>query len=265
MLIHPNNPRAILILSSVAVLLLLGGMWFLIQRGDARDSTTTTDGVTYTGEGSVMVEEDTNTAQTNTETSDFMRPLVFKADLSGEVESVLEAQFREVREILAETPDDFNALSSLGLVRKIAGDYTEAARVWEYVSRIYPNNAVTFSGLGDLYLNFIKNYAKAEVAYKQAIKIAPNSTDAYRNLFALYTDYGYDAGATAAEDILKEGIIKNPNAIDLHVLLARYYTGKGENENARAEYGAALKAAKGTGNTILVSQIQTELDTLPPR
>jgi thioredoxin-like negative regulator of GroEL len=98
----------------------------------------------------------------------------------------------------------------------------------------------------------------ANTNYLAAIKINPGQPDFYRALFTLYTTTSYKPTATAAEDILKAGIAANAKAVDLQVLLARYYKSAGRASDAAAEYAVAVSNAQSQGNQPLATQIQQE-------
>jgi tetratricopeptide (TPR) repeat protein len=170
----------------------------------------------------------------------------------------LQAQVVAIAGQLAKTPEDFGEWIGLGGIRKSAGDYQGAIAVWHYVTILYPNDSTAFINLADLYANYLKDYSKANTNYQAAIKINPALPDVYRNLFALYTTTSYKPSATAAEDILKSGIAANAKAVDLQVLLARYYKSAGRASDASAEYAAAVSNAQSQGNQALATQIQQE-------
>lgn len=155
-------------------------------------------------------------------------------------------------------PGDAAAWVNLGAMRKLNQDYQGAAEVWIFVTKLQPGSPVAYANLGDLYMNFLKDYKKAEANYLLAIKYAADDANLYQNLFTLYTTTSYNPSPTAAEDILKKGIAVNQNAVNLRVALARYYTSLGRAADAKAEYDAAIKSAEAQGNTSLAAQIKTE-------
>lgn len=153
---------------------------------------------------------------------------------------------------------DYASWLTLGMLRKDVGDYQGAVAAWSYVTKLYPKDQVAFDNLGDLYANFIKDYAKADANWLAAIKIKTNDPAPYRDLFTLYTTTSYRPSANAAENILKQGIAANPKAVDLQVLLARYYKAAGRIADASAEYDAAIGNANAQGLTSLAAELATE-------
>lgn len=149
----------------------------------------------------------------------------------------------------------------LGTERKAVGDYEGAARAWIEAGNTFPSNVVSFNNLGDLYLNFIKDYPKAETAYLKVIQNDPRQINAYRQLVDIYT-WTTLKSDTNKENILTQGITANPQAFDLMVLLARHYKGVGRTIEARTQYEAAVAAATAAGSASAAASIQAELDTL---
>jgi tetratricopeptide (TPR) repeat protein len=170
----------------------------------------------------------------------------------------LKAQAANAAAAIAKNVHDTDSWIVLGVARKEAGDYVGAAAAWQYVSAIAPTNPVSFNNLGDLYMNYLHDNAKAVSNYLTEIKNFPKSLDSYRNVFQIYTTTSYTGSATAAEDILKQGIAANPKAYDLEVLLARYYKAKGRTSDADTEYQAAAANATSQNLTDMATQIKAE-------
>ena len=189
---------------------------------------------------------------------DLRAPLVISQDMSPEAQTILRGKFADAQIAVAKDPKNFQALITLGTWRKMAGDYAGAAADWNYAAALYPKDASVYDNLGSLYQDFLKDHAKAEAAYLTAIKNRPADLNAYRSLYALYTDYGYKADTNAGEQILKQGIAANPKAADLQVLLARYYAAHKNPAAARTEYDSAITAAKAAGQTDVAAQLSAE-------
>ncbi|KKW09413.1 MAG: hypothetical protein UY44_C0002G0053 [Candidatus Kaiserbacteria bacterium GW2011_GWA2_49_19] len=215
-------------------------------------ATTTMDidgstvSVSGTGEYTVKEIPITNNAL---KAPDFNAPLVFSSstNFTEEQKSALRAKAAGLRAQLAKDPLNYTAWLALGSTHKTAGDYAQAEKIWRYVSSQWPTDATVLGNLGDLYMNFIKDYPKADASYLGAIRNNPRQTNAYRSLFSLYSGV-YTTHAYAAEDILKKGIKNNPEALDLYVLLARHYRDLGRTAEAKAEYDMAIVIAKGQTN-----------------
>ncbi len=138
--------------------------------------------------------------------------LVFSANLPTEAVSILRTKEQATISAIKKEPTRVDLWLELGVYRKMAGDYQGAADAWSYVAQTGPTsvNYIAYGNLGDLYMNFLKNYPKAEANFKAAIAIKPGAVDYYRALFSLYTDYGYKSGTSAAADIVVQGLKANP-------------------------------------------------------
>lgn len=212
--------------------------------------THTVNGVTGTGNFSVSLSP-------TIDIPDFRAPVAYGADLSADVKAIIERKVADLQTQLQKNSLDLTAWLNLGAMKKMAGDFKGAETDWKFVTQASPKNTAAFWNLGDLYMNFLKNYPKAESAFKSVIAIEPANTQAYQALFQLYTDL-YKRGTGAAETILKQGIAANPDSVDLQVTLARYYKSQGRAADAKAEYDAAIANATRQHQTDLAAQIKTE-------
>ena len=157
----------------------------------------------------------------------YQAPLVFSANVSADEQSAFRQQFSQAQSLIAANAKDFNGWISLGTVREEAGDYQGAAADWEYVSALYPANQVSFANLGDLYANYLHDYAKAAANYKTEIKNDPNFPQMYLALYQLYTG-PYPQSSAAIETMLQAGIKANPNAPELQTALSQYQHSQGQ-------------------------------------
>ena len=135
---------------------------------------------------------------------------MFDENVAKEIQVLLEKKFDDLQVIFASDTTNFSAWIESGILRKAAGDYMGAAEDWGYVAKLYPKSTIPFDNLGDLYLNFLKDYPKAEANFKTSIAFNPNNIHAYQQLFALYTLYGYKTDTSAATNLVSEGLKKNP-------------------------------------------------------
>ncbi len=148
---------------------------------------------------------------------------------------------QEIKEIQGKLKKDYDDLANwlqLGLLYKAAGDFKGAAEAWEFATIIRPNDAVAFHNLGDLYWLNMPDFPKSEKYLLKAIEINPHPMF-YQKLHELYR-YSYKEKTDLADDILKEGISKNPNQAYLMAVLADYYRDIGDTANALVYYKKAL-------------------------
>ncbi|HVV38706.1 MAG TPA: hypothetical protein VHD31_00035 [Candidatus Paceibacterota bacterium] len=109
-----------------------------------------------------------------------------------------------------------------GQDKKNAGDYRGAAAIWEGLAESHSFiSYIAYNNLADMYENVFHNYPSAEINYQKVVELKPDYIDGYRNLYMLYTVYGYKSGTSAAADILAQGLKANPNNPDLLKLQAQ--------------------------------------------
>ncbi len=168
--------------------------------------TTNIDGVTVSGGDAAVADVPSQTVKV----PDFKTPIAFGDAFTNDVRVALSAQLEEVIKIIEGDSQNFNAWIKLGIIRKMAGDYKGAESAWSYVKALYPKSTVPTDNLGSLYLDFIKNYPKAETNYKLSISSDSHDINAYEQLVSLYTIYGYGSTTTALT-LLQQGIAANPN------------------------------------------------------
>lgn len=220
------------ILIGIVTVVVLGlGTYLYFHRGIAAPATSATDTAntssatssTPSGEVGMTVNGNGNTIHLGAAMPSFTRPLSFASGVQENVKGALSAQFADVTAQLAKNSNQMDLWLLLGTLRKMGGDYQGAIEDWNYVAQ--NGNAISYvayGNLADLYVNFVKDYPKAEASYKAAIALEPAYPDFYRGLFTLYTTTSYKSTPTAAEDILKQGIATNPNSADLKSLLNEY-------------------------------------------
>ncbi len=114
--------------------------------------------------------------------------LTFAPGTSADLQTALQSQWQTYSQQIKVAPTRVDAWLNLGVIYKIAGQYQAAITAWTYVAHSGkgPSNYVAYGNLGDLYLNFTHEYAKAEVAYKAALALNPGYAD-------------YSAGLKAAQ------------------------------------------------------------------
>ncbi|OGG70061.1 hypothetical protein A3F27_03280 [Candidatus Kaiserbacteria bacterium RIFCSPHIGHO2_12_FULL_53_13] len=191
------------------------------------------------------------------------KDVAFSGDISAPVKNILSERIAKYRTLLSKNYSDLSTWMNLAIQYKTAGDYDSAREVWEYISRTHPRDITSLHNLGDLYQNFLKDYAKAESYYKLAISINPTQSINYLALHEIYR-YSYRQDTSAAVDILKSGFTKvaGNQAIDLYTALGSYYESKNDKANAIVYYTKARDAVQKLGNTALVAQLDSAIAVL---
>ena len=128
---------------------------------------------------------------------------------------------------------------AVGVIKKFFNDYEGTRDAWEYAGVLYPNNALSFANLGNLYAFYLNDPAKAEFNFRKAISNDPYQPGYYLNLADFYRT-AYVAKKSEAPKILLEGmsVIKDVNLV---LALASYYRDNGDKTNALKYYQEVLK------------------------
>lgn len=262
--------RTYLIVGTLILLVLLSVGFFIytqkpapLPQDEQSDSTSTIDLskiATTTQVGDYRIEPIPTTVALPTPPS-LNRPVPETPGMDAQVRATIILKLSEIVATLKTDSSSFDAWLTLGTLRQALGDYVGAAEAWVYATKLSPHTGVAYANLGNLYANYTKDYPKAEASYLKGIQNDPQAVNTYRNLFELYV-YSYKTDTSAAEDLLKTGIAKLPKALDLKVLLARYYRDKGRVADARVAYDNAITAATTAGNAALATELTSERDAL---
>lgn len=189
----------------------------------------------------------------------YPKTLSFTGKLSDSEKAAMQKAYVEVTGDLAKDKLDYNAWISMGTLNLMAGNLKTAESVWIYASAQWPTNHASHNNLGDLYMNYMKEYPKAEKEFLAGIVNKSGDPNPYKNLFTLYSETSYKPTNTAAEDILKKGIIAVPTSVDLKYMLAVYYRKLGRAQDASAQFQAAINEANKQGLTQIAAQIKTDI------
>ena len=140
-----------------------------------------------------------------------------KEDLDS-ISSQIQTNARGVRE----HSDFLEGWLQIGLLKKVIGDFEGARDAWEYAGVIRPLNSVSFANLGELYWRYLPDYRKAEKNFRVSVTNKPDDPAVYISFSDLYY-YSYTEKKHLADNILIEGIQKNPGNVDLMKWLAALY------------------------------------------
>lgn len=187
-----------------------GGAYYLTVRPAAtapgQQATSTPSGTTATT--STSGASNSGGATPTLVTPDYKKPIAFSVDIAPDIRTQLNAELKTVQGQIAENPLNPGPWINLGTLHKQGGDYANAELYWLYVTTAYRGKLVPYYSLGDLYENFLHDYAKAEVNYKAAIKTDPQNVNAYASLYTMYHYTLKDDTKAAA--ILADGLKANP-------------------------------------------------------
>jgi len=185
------------------------------------------------------------------------------ASLPEDIRTQMEADYASAVDELKADPSLKSRWLALGVFRKNADDFKGAEEIWQYVTVHWPDDVTAYSNLADLYQFYSKDYEKAEDMLKQVLSVEPAYLPAYKSLHEIYR-YHTEDGGEQAESILKDGIAKNPLAVDLMLTLALYYKDEGHTTDAREMFQSARAVAVEHHVDSVVLTIDRELSDLAP-
>lgn len=176
--------------------------------------TTSPTGTTTNWGGAINASGDYNVELVGTQPP-ALGPISITADLSAEAKTILRQRIDSQYAILVDNPTRVDVWLLLGTNRKIGGDFKGAIEAWEYVAATAPREMVATArgNLGDLYMYFLKDYAKAKTNLTAAIQANPAIIEPYRALFYLEKDINKNPAAARA--VVELGLKNNPGNTDL--------------------------------------------------
>lgn len=130
---------------------------------------------------------------------------------------------------------------AVGVIKKSFNDYEGAKDAWEYAGILYPDNALSFTNLGNLYGFYLHDNEKAELNLKKAITNDPYQLSYYLGLADFYKEVDETKKHKVPEVILSG--ISMIQDINLYLYLATYYRDLGDKTNAVKYYQEVLKIA----------------------
>lgn len=187
------------------------------------------------------------------------RPIEVLAPLPIDIAKQTTALLYEKIAILKANPNDVQTWIVVGSLRRGIGDQDGAKEVFNYVTLRWPDLAVPWHNLGELYRYDYKNLVKAEESYLEAIKRSKGLIDSYVALDEMYRSQGKVALSIS---ILTKGIDANPTSNTLLLRLARLLVEEGNTEEAKTHYQKAYDVAVKAGDQATASQIKEEMDAL---
>ena len=118
-----------------------------------------------------------------------------------------------------------------------AGNYKDAENVFEQYTKQEPANAWGHFMLG-LSASKSGDPAKAEIAFKEALRLDPSHVKSMTNLSRVLID---QKRFEEAFEKLTYAVEKEPDSAEVHRLLGRTYGGQGKTEDAIASYHRAIE------------------------
>ncbi len=215
-------------------------------------------GQNYKIEAVPIASSSPKTAQKSPKIPNLSLPAVNHSQLDNTTFEIVAKNIGILANDLKKDPKDELKWLNLAIFRKMLGDYGSSVEILNYIAILWPNDYVPYNNLADLYQFYIKNYPLAEKNWLKVIELKPDYTDAYENLFTLYTT-AYKEKQDHALPILIKGLGQNPQNTGLMVNIARYYRTAGDKAQAINYYTKAINEAKAQKNDQLELSFQTEM------
>jgi tetratricopeptide (TPR) repeat protein len=189
------------------------------------------------------------------------REVAYGPSIPAEARSAIDAKVAEIQEALRADIANVGAWFDLAVYYHTANDYDGAREVWEFLTKVVPEDPVAYENLGKLYHFSLKNYPQAEAHLKKALQLNPERTNPYIELAQLY-QFSYKQETSALPDLLAQAMDRFPGNTDFVVMFGEYYERKGDTANARAYYTQALDLARDQGNLALVAAMGAKIEKL---
>ena len=209
--------------SAGAAVLILGLLWFFQEQGLLKVFPTDEDrGV----RAALRIDE-----------SKFKAPVGVSEE--GFRKQIAEAYAR--RAMVKKNKKDVSAWFAFGYQLNFLNDHEGAVRAREIVFRLQPENHLVAGNLASNYQYFLKDYAKAEFYYDQALTIQPAFTDAWKGLADLYR-FNWKEKNNLVEPLMLEAI-RNDSANESAylVFLVSFFAEGGDFAKA-GEYYARVRS-----------------------
>jgi tetratricopeptide (TPR) repeat protein len=110
-------------------------------------------------------------------------------------------------------PNGITYWLQLAGLRKGANDFTGAEEIWVYLTKRLPTDPIAYNNLGDLYGNYLHDYAKAVTYWTKGSELEPKNISVYLSLATVQSINMHDTAAAKAT--LQAGLKANPGNADL--------------------------------------------------
>src|SRR3989344_7423213 len=104
---------------------------------------------------------------------DLSRGIAFSESVPEPARVALTEQARSLAAILNDDPTRADSWFNLAIVYHSANDYDGARMVWEFLTKVVPEDTTSYDNLGKLYHFSLRDYPKAESYFNQSIAVNP--------------------------------------------------------------------------------------------
>lgn len=258
------------IVAGVAAIFLIGlAGWFVFDRrssDEAAPEGAYDTAVSTEGSGSAVniseIPVDLNLNADALARPFLNRPVVIPDNFSPEAATIVNGNIGVLKAQLEENPNSFQSWSDLAVQYKVMEDFEGAIEIWTYLSLVAGENTVPLINLGNVYHYELKDFEKAEEAFRKALAVDSKNPQAYIGLHELYR-YSYKQDTTLAVDTVLDAMKALPDDLRLYQTLGNYYQDTGEIEKARETLLLGLDKARTAGDTNMVNTFTSMLERLP--
>ena len=177
-------------------------------------STTIVDlgnGIVAVGKGDFKVEKISGGNISNDLPQiDLERKIIFDSSVDSSVKNIILEKTEELKKNIKNNIDVYNSLLQIGLYNKMAGDYKGAIIYFEYVSKVYSTDYISYGNLGDIYGYYLKDVALSELNYNKAISNSPYQEYLYFQLASMFKDVANDR--EKALEVIERGLKALPKS-----------------------------------------------------
>ncbi len=153
---------------------------------------------------------------------------------------------RSYRDILARTPNQFDALNLLGAVRSQQGQFGEGAELLRRALNINPSSVQTLLNLGFALIN-LNQAAEAEATFAKALTLNPGLVQAFYGRGLALSTLGRQQDALASFDL---ALKLKPDFVEARFSRGAVLAHLGNVEGALADFDAALAIAPNSAETL---------------
>ncbi len=157
--------------------------------------------------------------------------------LDEATKAVYEEKIQLTKEMFASKPNIWETWIAVGNLKNLLQDYDGALQAYQYSVTLQPNNIVGERNIATLYADQFKDYERAAIHYRAAIRNEVNNVELYTNLIMIEWKQLNDV--TTAESTLQTGLVKTRYHYDMVKLAADFYNQTGNVTRAK-EYETAL-------------------------
>ncbi len=155
------------------------------------------------------VEEESIAPNKQVPQPDLNRPITFPSSYSEKAAKKVGDDMKVLVASLKAKPYSYETWNDLAIFRKMIEDYKGAEEIWVFLTTVAPTKPDAYLNLGELYMYYFHQNAKAEQAFLRVIEVSPHWFEGYKRLVDFYVIAAKEPAK--AKKILKESIARFPD------------------------------------------------------